>query len=516
MESSSGSPRIKYDVFISFRGDIRTSFLSHLTKELRRNQIDFFIDDEKLHPGDEISSTLLQAIEESSISLVIFSKHYASSRWCMEELVKIIECMKQYERIVIPVFYNIDPSDVRHQKRTFAEAFDVHKERYEKESMQNWRSILKEAANLSGIHYPSKYRELIELPHNIKTLSSLRTLEVRGCCGLRSIPELPPSIQVFRADGCTSLERIFSLKAVFSLNMRKISFVNCMRLEEESVNDIMEDAHLTIFRNVLLWSEDPNLMNCNHYLETDGLVCYPNYLDVKGSVYYPGYKVPEWFRCQTEEASSITVELDQPYYRLLGFFFCCVVSHKLPPHYFEERDGGVNIKCEYRHLGHGVKHTFVCERLYFIGERRCKSDHVLIWNDPICNADILSKTGFIRGCYGSDDDDSTCNEKMSFRFSVDRPENGKRVEEREEDDEDCFIKGCGVFPVYASTVLDVIHELELELKLNPHYDATTGMDLEALKSAMIRMIRAKSIILLGYDSSSDSEEESCSDQEEEW
>ncbi|MED6207175.1 hypothetical protein PIB30_033369 [Stylosanthes scabra] len=157
--SSFDVPVIKHDIFISFRGeDIRTSFLSHLRKELRRNQIDFFVDDEKLHPGDEISSTFVQAIEESSISLVIFSKNYASSRWCMEELVKIIECMEQYERIVIPVFYNIDPSDVRHQKRTFAEAFDVHKQKYEEENMQKWRSVLKVAANLSGIHYPSKYR----------------------------------------------------------------------------------------------------------------------------------------------------------------------------------------------------------------------------------------------------------------------------------------------------------------------------------------------------------------------
>ena len=89
--SSFHIPRTKYDVFVSFRGeDTRTSFLSHLTKELRHNQIDFYIDNDKLHPGDEISSTLLQAIEEAFISLVIFSKHYASLTWCMEELVKII------------------------------------------------------------------------------------------------------------------------------------------------------------------------------------------------------------------------------------------------------------------------------------------------------------------------------------------------------------------------------------------------------------------------------------------
>ncbi|MED6147931.1 hypothetical protein PIB30_048430 [Stylosanthes scabra] len=160
MASSSSSfnvPQIKRDVFISFRGEVRPSILSHLKKRLKDEGIDYYVDDESLRAGDEISSTLLQAIEESSILLVIFSKDYASSRWCMEELAKIIECMEQYKRIVIPVFYNVDPSDVRHQKRTFEEAFDVHTEKYKENwaKVQNWRSALTKTADLSGIHYPS-------------------------------------------------------------------------------------------------------------------------------------------------------------------------------------------------------------------------------------------------------------------------------------------------------------------------------------------------------------------------
>ena len=158
--SSFHVPQTKYDIFISFRGkDTRSTFLSHLENELRRNHIDVYVDD-RLRRGDEISSALLQAIEEAFISLVIFSKYYASSTWCMEELLKIIECMERDQRIVIPVFYNIDPSDVRHQKRTFEEAFSKYqgtsKENLEK--VHYWRSALKKAANLSGFHYPSKYQ----------------------------------------------------------------------------------------------------------------------------------------------------------------------------------------------------------------------------------------------------------------------------------------------------------------------------------------------------------------------
>ncbi|MED6207168.1 hypothetical protein PIB30_033362 [Stylosanthes scabra] len=133
-------------------------------------QIDFFVDDKNVHHGDQISPTLVQAIGESFISLVIFSEHYASSKWCMEELVKITECMKQYKRIVMPVFYHVEPYQVRHQKGTFAEAFDDHKRKYKvkKTELQKWRSVLKEIANISGNHYPSpKYENESELIEEI-------------------------------------------------------------------------------------------------------------------------------------------------------------------------------------------------------------------------------------------------------------------------------------------------------------------------------------------------------------
>ncbi|KAI9109372.1 hypothetical protein K1719_019426 [Acacia pycnantha] len=113
MAYSSQFSGIKYDVFISFRGtDTRHGFLSHLKKELRQKQIDAYVD-ERLESGNQISLSLVTAIKESLMSLIIFSKDYASSRWCSKELVQIIVCMEKQNQIVIPVFYNTDPSDVR-------------------------------------------------------------------------------------------------------------------------------------------------------------------------------------------------------------------------------------------------------------------------------------------------------------------------------------------------------------------------------------------------------------------
>ena len=152
--SSSNTPQLKYDVFISFRGeDTRCNFTSHLYKALCDKQIETFID-YKLNRGDEISPSLLEAIEKSQISVIFFSRDYASSKWCLEELVKILECREKNKQMVIPVFYGVDPSDVRHQTGSFAKAFAEHEQLF-KESLhkvQRWKDALKETANLSGWH----------------------------------------------------------------------------------------------------------------------------------------------------------------------------------------------------------------------------------------------------------------------------------------------------------------------------------------------------------------------------
>ncbi|XP_014492775.1 disease resistance protein RLM3-like [Vigna radiata var. radiata] len=133
--SDSNVPEIKYDVFVSFRGkEIRDGFLSHLTEAFDMKKINCFLDD-KLEKGAEIWPSLVTAIERSAISLIIFSPDYASSNWCLEEVLKIVECKEKYERIVIPVFYKVAPTDVRHQSGSYENSYGFcmnlvrHKER---------------------------------------------------------------------------------------------------------------------------------------------------------------------------------------------------------------------------------------------------------------------------------------------------------------------------------------------------------------------------------------------------
>ena len=110
--SSSTIPQKRYDMCLSFRGmDTRDNFVSHLYAALTRQGIITFMDD-GIDRGEDISPAILRAIEESNVSVIVFSKNYASSPWCLDELVKIIQCMRTDGQKVLPVFYEVDPSDV--------------------------------------------------------------------------------------------------------------------------------------------------------------------------------------------------------------------------------------------------------------------------------------------------------------------------------------------------------------------------------------------------------------------
>ncbi|KAL3499750.1 hypothetical protein ACH5RR_038843 [Cinchona calisaya] len=151
------SPKWIYDVFLSFRGeDVRKNFVDFLYNALEQKGIYTFKDDEILKQGRSIRPALSQAIEESRIAIVVFSENYASSSWCLDELVKIIECNGVLGQTVLPVFYDVDPSAVRKQKGSFAEHFAKHEDEIEdKERIQGWRNALVKVASFSGWDVPN-------------------------------------------------------------------------------------------------------------------------------------------------------------------------------------------------------------------------------------------------------------------------------------------------------------------------------------------------------------------------
>ncbi|KAG2667265.1 hypothetical protein I3760_15G105500 [Carya illinoinensis] len=161
-----------YDVFLSFRGeDVRQNFISHLYDALRRKGINTYID-EHLERGKEISPGLLKAIEESRISIIVLSENYASSTWCLEELMKILECREMKQQIVLPVFYKVHPSIVRRQKKNYGEALANYKEKLNDDTkVDSWKAALNEVAT--------------DATYEVEELNHYEALELFSLCAFK-------------------------------------------------------------------------------------------------------------------------------------------------------------------------------------------------------------------------------------------------------------------------------------------------------------------------------------------
>jgi hypothetical protein len=147
--SSAFAPALggEYEVFLSFRGeDICKTFTDYLYHDLVDADIHTFRDNDELRVGEAIGTELLKAIQESKIYIPIFSRDYASSKWCLLELAQMVDCGKH----ILPIFYDVTPSQVRHQMGTYEGSFHEHQNLFDKKIVQQWKDALKKVDEKKG------------------------------------------------------------------------------------------------------------------------------------------------------------------------------------------------------------------------------------------------------------------------------------------------------------------------------------------------------------------------------
>ncbi|GLJ06479.1 hypothetical protein SUGI_0040160 [Cryptomeria japonica] len=145
-----------FDVFINHRGpDVKQTLAIQLYNSLEQLGIRAFLDSQEKQLGDSFPSTIETAIRSALVHVAIFSKGYADSPWCLAELVLILESQAK----IIPVFYGVNPSDLRIIKKgVYAEAFIKYEEkgRY-LEKLNEWKEALQSLSLIAGEEFHSDW-----------------------------------------------------------------------------------------------------------------------------------------------------------------------------------------------------------------------------------------------------------------------------------------------------------------------------------------------------------------------
>jgi len=135
--------RWTHDVFLSYHDkDIGESFASDLYSALTHAGLDVCTNKHNLSNGDHKH---FSAIQSSRSSIIVFSRNFDASTWFLEEMEKILECRRTVGQVFVPVFYDVNPSNVRHQKGTFAQ-----KRWFRRNKSMRYRTALFEATSISG------------------------------------------------------------------------------------------------------------------------------------------------------------------------------------------------------------------------------------------------------------------------------------------------------------------------------------------------------------------------------
>ena len=115
----------------------------------------------------------------------------------------------------------------------------------------NLQSIPNDIGNLSSIRYLNlNENHFCYLPESIMQLSNLLEINLRNCTGLRSLPQLPSTIDWIEAVGCTSLETFPNGFEPQEFALTHLFFFDCFKLADNMLFNILR--MLLTFRQVSL------------------------------------------------------------------------------------------------------------------------------------------------------------------------------------------------------------------------------------------------------------------------
>jgi hypothetical protein len=173
----------RYDVFLNHRGpDVKRTFVGHLYDALCAAGFHPFLDKESLIMGEPSGKAMKEALSRADVHVAIFSKGYAESRHCLQELHDMLESRK----LILPVFYDVEVAHLsRPYDGPFAEGLRQHKKQGRHQDVERWETALAKVADLQGFR-------LVECNGDEAQLKRRIVLAVQRALPARRVLQVPP------------------------------------------------------------------------------------------------------------------------------------------------------------------------------------------------------------------------------------------------------------------------------------------------------------------------------------
>ncbi|KAG0588250.1 hypothetical protein KC19_2G228700 [Ceratodon purpureus] len=148
MDRSLGRKPHQYDVFINHRGpDVKKTFVAHLNASLRRDGFRPFLDAKDISQGRHVFKSIDKALTGACVHVAVFSKRYAESKYCLNELCDMLRS----GQVILPVFYGVNAEDLRRiESGPFNKGFEKHVKRGRTEEIGKWKEALRKVADHRG------------------------------------------------------------------------------------------------------------------------------------------------------------------------------------------------------------------------------------------------------------------------------------------------------------------------------------------------------------------------------
>ncbi|OWM77977.1 hypothetical protein CDL15_Pgr018546 [Punica granatum] len=216
---------------------------------------------------------LLEAIRGSRIALVLFTTHYSNSRWCLDELVEIMNCDGQLYRdhghMVVPIFFDVEPTDVRMRQGEFGrgdESLLIEKivgHIFSKTAFRNSPYFIKDAVGIDDS--ASAVISLLD----ISSSHDVRVIGLHGTKGIgkTTLARLVCSRVYSKFEGVSFLENIGDAKKGDIIKFQKRLLNDVLKVKHLALDEQYSNRNLGLMRDklrnrkVLLVLDDVNEKN---------------------------------------------------------------------------------------------------------------------------------------------------------------------------------------------------------------------------------------------------------------